>query len=111
MLTEHNWEALLAIGHQTNERLLSAQLQACQCVPDAQTLERVVLPSTEDGLRAPGLRLGDPRVMALLACLSSFGQLFEGSPTAACARSSPASPPAIAHARRPTTTATCGTRA
>jgi hypothetical protein len=77
-LTDENWRALLNIGHQTNQRLLAAQLQACQCAPDAQTLERVVLPSTHDGLPAPGLRFGDPRVMALLACLCCFAHLFEG---------------------------------
>ena len=78
LLSQANWEALLQIGHQTNERLLSAQLEACQCAPDAQTLERVVLPSKEDGLPAPGLRFGDPRVMALLASLCAFCHLFEG---------------------------------
>jgi hypothetical protein len=78
LLTQDNWEALLAIGHQTNERLLSAQLEACQCAPDAQTLERVVLPSRHDGQPAPGLRFGEPRVTALLACLCSFSHLFEG---------------------------------
>jgi hypothetical protein len=77
-VTQQNFEALLEIGHQTNERLLGAQLEACQCAPDAQTLERVVLPSKEDGLPAPGLRFGDPRVMALLAALCAFGHLFEG---------------------------------
>ena len=76
--SQENWEALLEIGHRTNERLLEAQLEACQCAPDAQTLERVVLPSTEDGQAAPGLRFGDPRVMALLSCLCSFTHLFEG---------------------------------
>jgi hypothetical protein len=74
---DQNWQALLEIGHQTNERLLEAQLEACQCAPDAQTLERVVLPSTEHGQAASGLRFGDPRVMALLSCLCSFGHLFE----------------------------------
>ena len=78
LLTQANWEALLQIGHETNERLLEAQLEACQCAPDAQTLERVVLPSTQEGLQAPGLRFGDPRVMALLASLCSFGHLFDG---------------------------------
>jgi hypothetical protein len=73
-----NWEALCRIGHETNERLLGAQLEACQCAPDAQTLERVVLPSKEDDLPAPGLRFGDPRVMALLASLCAFGHLLEG---------------------------------
>lgn len=37
-----------------------------------------MLPSTHDGLPAPGLRFGDPRVMALLACLCAFAHLFEG---------------------------------
>ena len=77
-LTDENWDALVQIGHQINERLLEAQLEACQCAPDAQTLERVVLPSKQDGLPAPGLRFGDPRVMALLAGLCAFGHLFDG---------------------------------
>jgi hypothetical protein len=76
--SEQNWASLCRIGHETNERLLSAQLEACQCAPDAQTLERVVLPSTEEGLPAPGLRFGDPRVMALLASLCAFCHLFDG---------------------------------
>jgi hypothetical protein len=37
-----------------------------------------VLPSVHDGLPAPGLRFGDPRVMALLACLCHYGHLFNG---------------------------------
>jgi hypothetical protein len=77
-LSQQNWEALLRIGHDTNERLLGAQLEACQCAPEAQTLERVVLPSKQDGLPAPGLRFGDPRVMALLTALCAFQHLFEG---------------------------------
>ncbi len=78
LLTRENWDALLAIGHDTNERLLGAQLEACPCAPDAQTLERVVLPSTEDGQPAPGLRFGDPRVMALMSCLCAYAHLLEG---------------------------------
>jgi hypothetical protein len=77
-VTADNFEALCRIGHETNERLLAAQLAARECAPDAQTLERVVLPSTEDGLPAPGLRFGDPRVMALLASLCGFAHLIEG---------------------------------
>jgi hypothetical protein len=78
LLTDANWEKLTDIGHQVNQRLLDHQLDACACAPDATTLERVVLPSTHDGLPAPGLRFGDPRTMALLACLCSFQHLFQG---------------------------------
>jgi hypothetical protein len=78
-LTQQNWDALIGIGHDINQRLLDHQLDACACAPDATTLERVVLPSTTpDGLPAPGLRFGEPRTMALLACLCSFGHLFAG---------------------------------
>jgi hypothetical protein len=78
LVTTENWQALLQIGHTTNERLLDAQLQACACAPDATTLQRVVLPSTHDGQPAPGLRFGDPRVMALLAALCCFTHLLDG---------------------------------
>jgi hypothetical protein len=79
IVNDANWTALTQIGHQINQRLLDHQLDACACAPDATTLERVVLPSrTDDGLPAPGLRFGDPRTMALLACLCSFGHLFAG---------------------------------
>jgi hypothetical protein len=78
LLTQDNWAALVRIGHDVNERLLSAQLEACACAPDATTLQRIVLPSVEDGQSAPGLRFGDPRVMALLAALCGFSHLFEG---------------------------------
>jgi hypothetical protein len=78
-LTPANWDALIDIGHQINQRLLDHQLDACACAPDATLLERVVLPSTTtDGLPAPGLRFGEPRTMALLACLCSFQHLFAG---------------------------------
>ena len=77
-LTQENWEALLQVGHQVNQRFLDHQLAACQCAPDATTLQRVVLPSIEDGLPAPGLRFGEPRTMALLACLCCYQHLFAG---------------------------------
>jgi hypothetical protein len=77
-LNAENWLALTRIGHQVNERLMAAQLAACDCAPDSTTLERVVSPSTEDGLPAPGLRFGQPRVMALLSCLCSYRHLFAG---------------------------------
>jgi hypothetical protein len=78
LLSAENWGALLKIGQQTNQRLLDAQLQACCCAPDPTALQAVVLPSHHDGLPAPGLRFGDPRVMAVLACLCHYGHLFNG---------------------------------
>ena len=79
LVTEANWRALVRIGHQINERLLDAQLEASACAPDADTLERVVLPSrTDAGEPAPALRFGDPRVQALLASLCAFSHLLEG---------------------------------
>jgi hypothetical protein len=78
-VTTDNWDALIDVGHQVNQRLLDHQLDACACAPDATLLERVVLPSvTPDGLPAPGLKFGDPRTMVLLACLCSFQHLFAG---------------------------------
>jgi hypothetical protein len=77
-LNATNWLALTRIGHETNERLLSAQLATCDCAPDSTTLHQVVLPSTHDGLPAPALRFGDPRVMALLSSLCSCRHLFAG---------------------------------
>jgi hypothetical protein len=77
-LCADTWQALLALGHDINARLMTAQLQACQCAPDPAALHAVVLPSVHDGLPAPGLRFGDPRVMALLACLCSWSHLFAG---------------------------------
>ena len=79
LLTHQNWDALLRIGDETNQRLLDAQLQACACAPDATTLARVVLPSrTPDGQPAPALRFGDPRAQALLAALCCFQHLLDG---------------------------------
>jgi hypothetical protein len=78
MLTDANWEALVNIGHRINQRLLDHQLAACRCAPDATTLQRVVLPSIEDGLPAPGLRFGEPRTMALLACLCCYQHILAG---------------------------------
>jgi hypothetical protein len=77
-LTPENWDALVHVGHAINERLLDHQLDACQCAADATTLQRLVLPSTHDGLPAPGLRFGEPRTMALLACLCCYQHLFAG---------------------------------
>jgi hypothetical protein len=77
-LNAANWQALTQTGRDINERLLSAQLAACDCAPDSTTLQRVVSPSTQDGLPAPALRFGDQRVMALLSSICSYHHLFAG---------------------------------
>jgi hypothetical protein len=77
-LTDTNWQALCRLGHDVNARPLGAQLEACQCAPDPAALQAVVLPSRVDGQPAPGLRFGDPRVTALLACVCHCGHLFAG---------------------------------
>src|SRR6476646_816337 len=47
--------------------------------PDVVTFHRVTRPSnSEDGLYAPALRFGDPRVMAVLASLVGFCHLVGG---------------------------------
>ena len=73
LLTDANWQALIQIGHDINQRLLNHQLDACACAPDATLLERVVLPSTtDDGLPAPDSGSGTPeRWRCSPACAAS----------------------------------------
>ncbi len=52
-LSAENWQQLTRIGEQVNERLLGAELAACQCAPDPAALQAVVLPSLIDGQPAP----------------------------------------------------------
>jgi hypothetical protein len=77
-LSRDNWRALRLVGADTNARFLSALGEGEQPAPDATTLQAVVLPSEHDGLRAPGLRFGDPRVMALLAALLNCSHVVGG---------------------------------
>ncbi|MBV8942160.1 MAG: hypothetical protein JO243_23495 [Solirubrobacterales bacterium] len=77
-LNPTNWLALTRIGHHVNERLMAAQLAACDCAPDSTTLHQVVSPSTHDSLTAPALRFGEHRVMALLSCLCTYRHPFAG---------------------------------
>ena len=67
------------IGRQINRRLLDVQRVSHDCHLSPESVERVVLPTvTEDGQRAPGLRFGQLRVMALLAALTSFLAATQG---------------------------------
>ena len=77
-LNADNWKALRRVGAETNARFLSALGEGQAGLPDPATLESVVLPSTHDGQRAPGLRFGDPRTMALLASVASFAHVIGG---------------------------------
>jgi hypothetical protein len=85
-LTRQNWKALRTIGAATNTRFLAVLSEGDSEAPDATTLSSVVLPSCTDGLRAPGLRFGDPRVMALLAAVCSFAHVAGGITNAGLCR-------------------------
>ena len=77
-LTAENWNALRAAGAATNARFLAALGEGRPGPPDPATLESIVLPSVHDGQRAPGLRFGDPRTMALLGSIAAFAHVIGG---------------------------------
>lgn len=86
-LTAENWTALRRVGSETNARFLAALGEGEHQAPDTTTLEAVVLPSvSDDGLRAPGLRFGDPRVVALLGSVASFTHVVGGLTNAGLCR-------------------------
>jgi hypothetical protein len=74
-----NLPFLQQLGRQINRRLLDAQHISYDCVLSTQSLERIVQPTvTDDGQRAPALRLGQPRVMAVLNALTSLMHIPHG---------------------------------
>ena len=74
-----NLPYLQKIGCEINRRLLDVQRISHDCHLSQQSVERVVQPTvTQDGQRAPGLRFGQPRVMALLAALTLFVHTTHG---------------------------------
>lgn len=74
-----NFGYLQQIGRQINRRLLEVEQVSQNCGLSADGIERVVQPTVEeDGQKAPGLRFGDPRVMALMLTLSLFTHLIDG---------------------------------
>lgn len=77
-LNTENWRALRRVGEQINTRFLAALGEGAADAPDAATLAAIVLPTTHHGQRAPGLRFGEPRVMALLASIASFEHVTRG---------------------------------
>src|SRR5258708_8047756 len=65
-----NLDELQAKARDVNARLLDTERVGQGCVLASPAFERVALPAvTTDGRRAPALRFGDPRVMALLGAL------------------------------------------
>ncbi len=74
-----NWNALRAAGEHANQRLCDAEAADAQPAPDTVTFTQVTRPTTtDDGLHAPALRFGDPRVMAVLAATLRFTHLIAG---------------------------------
>ena len=78
LVTTEDFQALKAAAQAANAALIELEHAGETCAPDADTLQRVVLPSVENGVAAPGLRFGDPRVVALLASLVSFTHVVGG---------------------------------
>ena len=74
-----NLPALQQLGRQINRRLLEVERVSHNCGVSAACIQEVVQPTvTQDGQRASGLKVGDPRVMALMLALTMFGYLVHG---------------------------------
>jgi hypothetical protein len=67
-----NLPYLKKVARNINRRFLSLERVSHNCAIAPRTFESIVLPSENDGQHAPGLRFGDPRVMAALAALCHF---------------------------------------
>ena len=74
-----NFPYLQEIGRNINRRLLDVQRVSQNCGLSGDSIDRVLKPTvTKDGQPAPGLKLGDPRVMALFLALTLFWHLVNG---------------------------------
>lgn len=73
-----NLAHLRSIGRNINHRLLTIERVAHNCAIASRTVEKIVLPTIDDGQRTPALRWGDPRTMALSAALCAFILTPEG---------------------------------
>src|ERR1700682_429288 len=74
-----NLPYLQKIGRQINRRLLEVERISHNSGLSGDSIQRVVQPAvTEDGKEAPGLKFGQPRVMALLLALTLFHHLIDG---------------------------------
>ncbi len=74
-----NWVFLRQLGTAINRRLLATERVSQDCLLSCESFERLSQPTTsETGQRAPGLRFGHPRVMALFAALCRFAPGLNG---------------------------------
>jgi len=74
-----NLPYLQKIGRQINRRLLEVERVSHNSGLSGDSIQRVVQPTVnEDGKKAPGLKFGQPRVMALLLALTMFQGLIDG---------------------------------
>ena len=74
-----NLPYLQKIGRQINRRLLEVERVSHNSGLSGDSIQRVVQPTaTEDGEKAPSLKFGHPRVMALLLALTLFQHLIDG---------------------------------
>ncbi|HEX4593502.1 MAG TPA: hypothetical protein VH157_04465 [Bryobacteraceae bacterium] len=74
-----NLPYLQKLGRQINRRLLEVERVSHNSGLSGDSIQRVVQPAvTEDGKKAPGLKFGQPRVMALMLALTLFQHLIDG---------------------------------
>ena len=74
-----NLPYLQKIGREINRRLLEVERVSHNSGLSGDSIQRVVQPTvTADGEKAPALKFGQPRVMALLVALTFFQHLING---------------------------------
>lgn len=74
-----NWSYLRQLGTAINRRLLETERLSQDCLLSCESFERLSQPTiSATGQRAPGLRFGQPRVMALFAALCRFAPGLNG---------------------------------
>lgn len=74
-----NWIYLRQLAAAINHRLLETERVSQDCLLSAESFDRVSEPTVAPtGERAPGLRFGQPRAMALFAALSRFAPALNG---------------------------------
>jgi hypothetical protein len=69
---------ILSKARDVNRRMVDAFRVGQGCVLASPAFERVARPTVEDGRRAPALRFGDPRVMALAGALCACLHVVAG---------------------------------